>query len=141
DIQTNGRWGISFSDPELTVDQVVEIVRAQAELGTARLCPTLISAPRANLRHGVRTIAAACEADPAVAARVAGIHLEGPYISEVDGYRGAHPLAAVRDPSWSEFQALQDAAGGRIVLLTLAPERPGAIAFIEQVVLSGVVVS
>ena len=56
DIQTNGRWGISFSDPELTVDQVAEIVHAQAELGTARLCPTLITAPRGDLRHGVRTI-------------------------------------------------------------------------------------
>src|SRR4051794_16760215 len=70
DIQTNGRWGISFSDPTLTVDQVVEVVRAQAELGTARLCPTLITAPRADLLHGLRTIAAACEADAGVAACV-----------------------------------------------------------------------
>src|SRR3954453_16691637 len=62
DIQTNGRWGISFSDPGLTVEQVSELVGAQAELGTARLCPTLITAPRASLMHGVRTIARACEA-------------------------------------------------------------------------------
>jgi N-acetylglucosamine-6-phosphate deacetylase len=141
DIQTNGRWGISFSDPELTVDDVIAIVRVQAELGTARLCPTLITAGRAEMLHGVRTIAAACAEEPAVAAAVAGIHVEGPYISEVDGYRGAHPLGAVRDPDWGEFQALQDAAEGRIVLITLAPERPGAIAFIEKAVLSGVVVS
>jgi N-acetylglucosamine-6-phosphate deacetylase len=141
DIQTNGRWGISFSDPELTVDQVGEIVRAQAELGTARLCPTLITAPRASLLHGVRTLAAACRSDPAVGMRVAGIHVEGPYISEVDGYRGAHPLSAVRDPDWSEFQALQDASEGRISLITLAPERSGAIRFIEKAVLSGVVVA
>jgi N-acetylglucosamine-6-phosphate deacetylase len=141
DIQTNGRWGISFSDPALSVDQVSAIVRAQAELGTARLCPTLITAPIAALKHGVRTIADACEADPDVADRVAGIHLEGPYISEQDGYRGAHPRDAVRDPSWAEFQSLQDAAGGRIALITLAPERPGSIAFIENAVLSGVVVA
>ena len=141
DIQTNGRWGISFSDPALTVEQVAEIVHAQAELGTARLCPTLITAPRADLRHGVRTIAQACAADPGVAARVAGIHLEGPYISELDGYRGAHPLAAVRDPDWGEFQALQDAAEGRIALVTLAPERPGAIALIEKLAQCGVVVA
>jgi N-acetylglucosamine-6-phosphate deacetylase len=141
DIQTNGRWGISFSDPGLTVDQVAEIVQAQAELGTARLCPTLITAPRADLRHGVRTLAQACAAEPEIAARVTGIHLEGPYISEVDGYRGAHPLGAVRDPDWSEFQSLQDAADGRIALITLAPERPGAIGFIEKVVQSGVVVA
>src|SRR5690242_14230576 len=68
DIQTNGRWGISFSDPALTVEQVVEIVQAQAELGTARLCPTLITAPRGDLHHGVRTLAQACAADPTIAA-------------------------------------------------------------------------
>jgi N-acetylglucosamine-6-phosphate deacetylase len=141
DIQFNGRWGISFSDPGLTAEQVASIVWAQAELGTARLCPTLITAPRADLLHGVRTIAEACEADRDVDARVAGIHIEGPYISEVDGYRGAHPLAAVRDPDWSEFQSLQDASGGRIALITLAPERPGALAFIEKAASSGVVVA
>jgi N-acetylglucosamine-6-phosphate deacetylase len=73
--------------------------------------------------------------------RVLGIHLEGPFISEVDGYRGAHPLEAVRDPDWGLFQDLQDASGGRIVLITLAPERPGSIPFIEKAVASGVVVA
>ena len=52
DLQINGRWGISFSDPGLTVEQVAEIVRAQAELGTARLCPTLITG--APGRHASR---------------------------------------------------------------------------------------
>jgi N-acetylglucosamine-6-phosphate deacetylase len=93
------------------------------------------------MRHGVRTIAQACAADSAVAARVAGIHLEGPSISEQDGYRGAHPLAAVRDPDWGEFQALQDAAEGRIAIVTLAPERPGAIPMIEKLNACGVVVA
>src|SRR5438128_2715533 len=45
DIQTNGRWGHSFSAPDLTVERVVEVVRAHRPLGTARLCPTLITAP------------------------------------------------------------------------------------------------
>ena len=39
---------------------------------------------------------------------------------------------AVRDPDWDEFQRFQDAAEGRIVLMTLAPERPGAIDFIRR---------
>lgn len=141
DIQTNGRWGVSFSDAELTPEQVTAIVRAQDEWGTARLCPTLITAGPESLRRGVDAIARACEADPAVAARVLGIHLEGPFISEVDGYRGAHPWSAVRDPDWPLFEELQAAAGGRIVLITLAPERPGSIAFIEKAVASGVVVA
>ena len=118
---------------DLTVEQVAAIVRAQAALGTARLCPTLITAPvdrsaarpaddRRGLRSGSRTSPAGSS----------GIHLEGPFISELDGYRGAHPAEAIRDPDWDAFQQLQDAAGGRIVLITLAPERPGAIEFIRE---------
>lgn len=141
DIQTNGRWGVSFSDPTAAVDQVAAIVRAQAGLGTARLCPTLITAPHAAMLHGVRTIARACEADPDVAARVLGIHLEGPWISGVDGYRGAHPLDSVRDPDWAAFLGLREASGGRIAIVTLAPERPGAIDFIRRAVALGVVVA
>jgi len=141
DIQINGRWGVSFSDPGLTVDQVSAIVRAQAGLGTARLCPTLITAPEADRLHGVRTIARACELFPDVAARVVGIHLEGPWISDVDGYRGAHPVGSVRDPIWGEFVAIREASGGRIAVVTLAPERPGSIEFIARLASLGVVVA
>ena len=126
DIQLNGRWGHSFSSPDLTVEQVVSIVRAQGSLGTSRLCPTLITAPSGQMLHGVRTIAAACEADPETAWKVLGIHLEGPFLSSCEGYRGAHPVEALRDPDVKLFEELQEASGGRIVLLTLAPERPGA---------------
>lgn len=133
DIQTNGRWGVSFSDAGLTVEQVSAVVRAQAELGTARLCPTLITASYEATEHGVRTIARACEEDETIGRMVAGIHLEGPYISELDGYRGAHPLEHVRDPELAEFQRWQDAAGGRVAIVTLAPERPGALEFIRRV--------
>ncbi len=141
DLQMNGRWGISFSDPTLTVEQVAAIVRAQAGLGTARLCPTLITAPRGDMLHGVRTIAEACDRFPDVGRMVLGIHLEGPSISEVDGYRGAHPLEAVRGPDWDEFRELQEASGGRVVLITLAPERPGAIEFIRRATAEGVVIA
>jgi N-acetylglucosamine-6-phosphate deacetylase len=72
---------------------------------------------------------------------VLGIHLEGPYISPVDGPRGAHSLADVRSPDWEEFLALQEAAEGRIRIVTLAPELPDAIPFIEKLAAEGVVVA
>ncbi|HEV3164440.1 MAG TPA: amidohydrolase family protein [Isosphaeraceae bacterium] len=141
DLQLNGRWGVSFSDPELTVEHVAAIVRAQAELGTARLCPTLISATFECLRRGVATIAAASDQYADVGRRVLGIHLEGPYLSELPGYRGAHPAEALHDADWAEFERLQEAAGGRIVLITLAPERPGAIEFIRKATANGIIVA
>ncbi|MDB5352928.1 MAG: N-acetylglucosamine-6-phosphate deacetylase [Planctomycetota bacterium] len=141
DLQTNGRWGGSFSDGRLSVEQVARIVRAQAALGTAKLCPTLITASRDALMQGVHAIAEACDADPEINRRVLGIHLEGPWISPTDGYRGAHPREHVRDPDWEEFESLQRASGSRIVLVTLAPERRGAMAMIERLTAAGVVVA
>ena len=141
DIQTNGRGGVSFSDATLRVDEVRGIVREHASLGTGRLCPTLITAAPEATRHGVRTIAEACRTDRLLDQVVVSVHLEGPWISELDGYRGAHPREHVRDPDIREFEALQEAAGGRIGLVTLAPERPGAIAFIGELRRRGVVVA
>ena len=70
-----------------------------------------------------------------------GVHLEGPYIAAEDGPRGAHPKQHVRPADWDEFRRWQDAAGGMIRMVTVAPETPGAIAFIEKATASGVVVA
>lgn len=141
DIQTNGRWGHSFSSPTLTVEQVIEVVLAQGSLGSARICPTLITAPAEEMRHGVRTIAAACRAEPRVDRMILGVHLEGPFLSERDGYRGAHPAGAIRDPDWSLFEELQEVSGNRVILMTLAPERPGALGFIARAVQAGITIA
>lgn len=141
DIQVNGRWGISFSDPALTPEQVAEVVRAQSALGTARVCPTLISAEPDATCHGLATIAEACQRWPDVARQVVGIHLEGPYLSELEGYRGAHRPEVLHDPDWSEFERFQQASGQRIVLVTLAPERAGALDFIDRLAAAGVAVA
>ncbi len=141
DLQVNGRLGWSFSGPELTVAAVAAVVEGQGAPGTARSCPTLITGPPGDLLHGVRTIARACDEVAGVEARVLGIHLEGPFLSGLEGYRGAHPAAWIRDPDWGEFARLQDASGGRVAIVTLAPERPGSIAFIRKAVEAGVVVA
>jgi N-acetylglucosamine-6-phosphate deacetylase len=86
-------------------------------------------------------LARTVESDKTLAAALPAFHVEGPYISSEEGLRGAHPLEHTRDPDWDEFQAFQDAAGGRIKILTLAPERAGCTEFIERVTESGVAVS
>ena len=141
DIQVNGHGGHSFASRDLTVNQVADIVREQARMGTARLCPTLITAPIDHLLHGLRTIALACDTFPDVARSVIGIHVEGPFLSEQEGYRGAHPALAIRDPSWALLEDLQQAAGGRIVMMTLAPERNGSMEFIRRATAAGIVVA
>jgi N-acetylglucosamine-6-phosphate deacetylase len=64
--------------------------------------------------------------------------MEGPYISPDDGPRGAHPRQHVIPASIEDFKRRQEAAGGKIKLVTLAPEVPGAIELIEHLVKTGV---
>ena len=141
DLQINGCDGHSFNSERLTPDTVRHVVTVCRRHGVGQLCPTLITNAFAPLAHGMATIRRACETDAEIAAAVPAIHLEGPYISPEDGPRGAHPRQHVRPPDWDEFRRLQDAAGGRIRLVTLAPECDGAVPFIERLVAAGVVVS
>lgn len=141
DLQVNGYAGREFSSAELTVDDVAEVARRMDSFGVTRFFPTVTTNSFAVLEHALRTLAAACRERPEVARRVLGFHLEGPFISPIDGPRGAHPLVHCRPPDWEEFSKLQDAAQGQIRLVTLAAEYAAAPAFIRQAVASGVVVA
>ncbi len=112
DIQTNGRWGISFASPELTEDQVASIVLAQAGLGTARLLPTLIIAPRESLIHGLRDDRLGLRS-MARGRRWSEFIWKGRGSPGRMGIEAAHPIASVRDPSLDEFEAVQEAANRR----------------------------
>jgi N-acetylglucosamine-6-phosphate deacetylase len=141
DLQINGCEGISFNSPRLTEEDVRKVVATCRRHGIGGLCPTLVTNAREALLHGFATLRRACETNPDLARAIPALHLEGPYISPEDGPRGAHPLRHVRPPDWDEFRRFQDAAGGRIRLVTLAPEREGALPFIEKLVAAGVVVA
>jgi N-acetylglucosamine-6-phosphate deacetylase len=141
DLQINGCDGHDFSAAKLTAEAVRHVIQVCRQHGIAALCPTLVTNSIEALAHGMNTLRRACEADRAIARAVGGIHLEGPYISPEDGPRGAHARRHVRPPDWDEFRRLQDAAGGRIRLVTLAPEHEGALAFIERLAEADVVVA
>jgi N-acetylglucosamine-6-phosphate deacetylase len=140
DLQVNGCDGVSFNAPDLTVEGVHHVVAVCRRHGIGGMLPTLVTNSFNALAHGFQTLARACD-DPALARVLPGFHLEGPYISGDDGPRGAHPREHVRPPNSAEFRRLQDAAGGRIRLVTLAPEHEGATRFIEERVREGVVVA
>lgn len=141
DLQINGHGGIWFSNAELTPEEVVKTVQPLFASGITRVLPTLVTASHQALSNGFSAIRQACEATSWVDRMIAGCHLEGPFISGEDGPRGAHPLAHVRPADWDEFQKLQESAGGRILLVTLAAESEGAPDFIRRAVDSGVTVA
>jgi N-acetylglucosamine-6-phosphate deacetylase len=141
DLQVNGYGGQEFNHAALRVEDVAQISTALDRHGVTGYCPTATTHSRAMLLHSLATIARACDESEVVARRVIGIHLEGPYISPEDGPRGAHPRQHVRPPDWEEFQRFQEAAAGRLRILTLSPEYDGAAEFISRVVQSGVLVA
>lgn len=141
DVQVNGVGGISYKAEDLTVEQAIETTEWMYRRGTARWCPTVTTSSAEDAVNGLKLLADACEQSENAEDSFAGFHVEGPYISSEDGPRGAHPLQHTRDPDWDEFQRYQDAARGRICIFTLAPERDGALEFIEKASATGVVIS
>lgn len=141
DVQVNGVGGISYKAEDLTVESVIETTEWMYRVGTAKWCPTVTTSSAEDATQGLRLLSEACDQSENARDSFCGFHVEGPYISSEDGPRGAHPLQHTRDPDWDEFQRYQEAAGGRIVIFTLAPERVGALPFIEKVAATGVVVS
>ncbi|MFQ5730323.1 MAG: N-acetylglucosamine-6-phosphate deacetylase [Planctomycetaceae bacterium] len=141
DLQINGHGGTWFSDDKLTADDVLAMLESHFQYGITRLCPTLVTNSHEALACGFAAIDEACRREEWAKKMVPGCHLEGPFISPVDGPRGAHPPEHVRPADWDEFQKLQAVSGNRIRLVTLAPEVDGAISLIRKAVASGVVVA
>ena len=141
DIQVNGYAGRTCRIPSSDKrDALAWIGRAMRELGVGWWLPTITSASSEDMERAFGLCAEALDADADTAASIPGLHMEGPYISRVDGPRGAHQLEHVRPPDWDEFQRFQDASGGRIRLVSLAPEVEGAIPFTEKCIAAGVAV-
>ncbi len=140
DIQINGLAGVDFSDADLDVAKALSVLPAVWKTGTTAICATLITNSIEQLQRNFRTLEAARQRDARFAATVPGYHLEGPYLSSGPSH-GAHDPKFMHPPDWEEFQSLQEAAGGHIAILTLAPELPGACDFIRKAVASGVVVA
>ena len=141
DLQINGGGGVNFSSGRLSFEEIQRVVALCRSHGIASFCPTLITQSETTLQQGFRTLLAARQQCTEIARAIPVFHLEGPYIAREDGPRGAHPLAHVRLPDWDEFQRLQEGAGGLIRLVTLAPELPGGLPFIEKLVASGCIVA
>lgn len=133
DNQVNGYMGESFVDMgrELTMAGIKKATLALWKDGVTTYLPTLTTNRKEIYLKNLSLLAKARK-DPDLHGSIAGFHMEGPYISPVDGYRGAHPLKYVRKPDWSEFMELYQASGNNILQVTLAPEHEGAMEFISK---------
>jgi N-acetylglucosamine-6-phosphate deacetylase len=122
DLHVHGGGG---HDTMAAGDAILHIARTHARHGTTSLLATTMTAPRQEIEAALRALAPHVDTRPAGAARVLGVHLEGPYINP--GKLGAQPNFA-STASLAEVQALNALAP--IKLITIAPELPGHLAFI-----------
>src|SRR5690625_5094086 len=141
DIQVNGFAGVDFNSADTTSKAFEQARLALRAAGVTRFLPTVITAAPAHLASCLTRIDEACRSGQVLSEAMPAIHLEGPFISPEDGARGAHPREHVRAPDLALFDELQSAAGGRIRLVTLAPEQPGSAAFIEELTGRGIQVA
>ena len=141
DLQINGYAGVDFQDPELTENHLHNALDALQATGTRRLLLTLITDQLDALENKFRRLEKMRARSPFIAEMVCGYHLEGPWLSPEEGYRGAHPGELMCAPDLAAFKRLQEAAGGNIRLLTVAPEWPGSAEFIAAVASPRVIIS
>ncbi len=128
DLQVNGFAGVDFNQPGAAAEELHRAIEAMRATGVTRFLPTLITSSLERFRQCAQAMLALNH--PAIA----GLHMEGPYIAVEDGPRGAHPRQHVIPATRDDFLRRQEAAQGKIVLVTLAPEVPGALALIEFLV-------
>ena len=130
DTHVHGGGGGAF--PEATVAATKAAAELHRRHGTTTMIASLVTAFPDDLLHQVRELA-----EQVQDGLVAGVHLEGPWLS---GRRcGAHEPAALRDPDAAELDRVLTAGQGTIRMVTLAPERAGGPAAIRRIVEAGAV--
>jgi N-acetylglucosamine-6-phosphate deacetylase len=138
DLQVNGYFGVDFISA--TPAEWSAVATRLPKTGVTAFAPAFITAPLDRLAAGLRRAEQAMVAGRVTnSARIVGVHLEGPFLA--GSHRGAHNAAFLRDPTDQALDLLLAAAApGTLRLMTLAPERPGALDAVRRLAAAGVLV-
>jgi len=130
DIHCHGGGGKYFAS--LTDAEIAQVIATHRDGGTVAGLASLVTEPIPNLISQIKRLVPFAERG-----EIAGIHLEGPYLSHARC--GAHDPNLLRTPTIAEVQTLLDAGQGFIKMITIAPELDGALEVIEYLAKSGVI--
>lgn len=122
DLQVNGYGGVDFNQNELTAHALNGACRKLRADGVGGVLATIITDEVGVMLDRLRRLYALREADDFVRDVIIGFHIEGPFISGLPGYVGAHPVEAVRPAEVDTMHKFLDVGGGLVRLVTLAPE-------------------
>jgi len=130
DLQVNGYAGVDFNDATITAAAMDHALAAMLRAGVTNCLPTIITAPAGALAERLAALDGAV-AGARLGRMVPGYHLEGPFLCPEDGYAGCHPAAAMVAPDPGLVERIEKPLRRPILLITLAPERPGGAALIR----------
>ena len=139
DLHVHGYEGHDATSGE--VGSLLSLARSLASHGTTAFIPNTVTASHEATLQAAKATAEAIKAQGGSpdGARILGLELEGPYINPER--KGAQNSNFIRKPNWDEFLEYWNAAREKIRTITVAPELPGVLEFIEKAVALGVVVS
>lgn len=134
DIHTHGVVNEDASDGSL--EGLHRMARFYLSCGVTSWCPTTMTLSEDELTKAMHAIRAYAEEQEAAGkgmrrAHCVGVHLEGPFLSEAK--KGAQASEHLRKPDAGLFHRLNEASGGRVRMVTVAPEEEGAIPFIRDI--------
>jgi len=141
DFQVNGFAGIDFQSDSLTLEQMRHAVGALEDHSMSAVFFTLITDDVDSLCRKFENIESIRSRDERIASVIRGYHLEGPWLSRESGYCGAHPVEHMGEAKVEDYRRLREASGGRLKLITLAPEIKGALAVVDSAVNDGIRIS
>ncbi len=141
DLQVNGFAGADVNMEGPDPQAIIALTEKMISTGVTTFLPTIITASEQKIGAALRAVALARQTSRLVAACVPYVHVEGPHISSLDGYRGAHPIDQVRPPDLAEFARWQQASGGLVGMVTLSPHYEGSEEYIRTLSSQGVHVS
>lgn len=141
DLQVNGYGGVDFNADGLTPDALHRACEKLHADGVAGILATIITADVDAMVARLKALATLREQDSLAKRIIAGIHIEGPFINETNGYRGAHPAHSVIPADVHVMNRLLEAAGGLTRIVTLAPERDPDSAVTRLMARQNIVVS
>lgn len=141
DLQVNGYAGIDFNSDSRSPEQFAKACRQLKTDCDGEILATIITDDLDSMCKRIQNICAARDTDSLVAKTIAGIHIEGPFISGEPGYVGAHPAKHVLPADLDSTKRLLDAAQGLTKIVTLAPEHDAKFEVTRMLVRQGVTVS
>lgn len=141
DLQVNGFMGVDFNDPRLPPAEILKAAQTMRAGGVETALATIITGPLDAMCECIANVAQAIDSQPEVAQTIGGLHIEGPFLSPVKGYIGAHPADCVLGDDVHALEQLLEAGRGHVKLVTLAPEVDPDSKLVKHLVQRGILVA